>query len=90
MHEEKVRKIEEGIKQKRRVEGFSLDLSHIGPGEKRRLAEFMYNHGPGNGKMLFLPIDQGLEHGPSDFFPNPPSGILSFSSVWLRRGDIQG
>ncbi len=28
----------------------------------------MYEHGPGNGKLLILPIDQGLEHGPVDFF----------------------
>ncbi len=90
MHEEKVRKIEEGIKQKRRVEGFSLDLSHIGPGEKRRLAEFMYNHGPGNGKMLFLPIDQGLEHGPSDFFPNPPSGDFEFQLCLAEEGGYSG
>lgn len=28
----------------------------------------MYEHGPGNGKLLILPIDQGMEHGPVDFF----------------------
>ena len=28
-------------------------------------------NGPANGTLLFLPIDQGLEHGPRDFFPNP-------------------
>jgi class I fructose-bisphosphate aldolase len=33
----------------------------------------LYNHGPGNGTLMFLPIDQGIEHGPRDFFPNPAS-----------------
>jgi class I fructose-bisphosphate aldolase len=28
----------------------------------------MYEHGPRNGKLLILPIDQGMEHGPVDFF----------------------
>ena len=31
----------------------------------------LYAHGPGNGTLLVLPLDQGLEHGPTDFFPNP-------------------
>ena len=26
---------------------------------------------PANGTLLVLPLDQGLEHGPSDFLPNP-------------------
>jgi class I fructose-bisphosphate aldolase len=33
----------------------------------------MYGHGPRNGSLLVLPLDQGLEHGPTDFFPNPPA-----------------
>jgi class I fructose-bisphosphate aldolase len=31
----------------------------------------LYDHGPGGGTLLVLPIDQGLEHGPGDFFENP-------------------
>jgi fructose-bisphosphate aldolase, class I len=31
----------------------------------------LYGHGPGNGTIMVLPLDQGLEHGPTDFFPNP-------------------
>ena len=27
----------------------------------------------GNGTLMLLPIDQGIEHGPRDFFPNPAS-----------------
>ena len=43
----------------------------LGLGKRTRLTRLMYEHGPGNGTMMFLPIDQGLEHGPIDFFPNP-------------------
>ncbi len=31
----------------------------------------LYEYGPGHGKLMILPIDQGLEHGPRDFFENP-------------------
>ena len=31
----------------------------------------LYGHGPANGTLLVLPLDQGLEHGPADFFDNP-------------------
>jgi fructose-bisphosphate aldolase, class I len=33
----------------------------------------LFEFGPGNGTLLLLPIDQGIEHGPRDFFPNPAS-----------------
>ncbi|MFW9835472.1 MAG: class I fructose-bisphosphate aldolase [Candidatus Thorarchaeota archaeon] len=44
------------------------ELHHLSLGKKVRLHRLMYEHGPGNGTMLILPIDQGLEHGPVDFF----------------------
>ena len=90
MSGETIRKIEEGLRQKRRVEEFSLDLDHIGPGEKRRLYEMMFRHGPGNGKMMFLPIDQGLEHGPGDFFPNPPSLDFEYQLSLAEEGGYSG
>jgi class I fructose-bisphosphate aldolase len=43
----------------------------VGHGKRVRLWRLLYGHGPGNGTLLVLPLDQGLEHGPSDFFPNP-------------------
>lgn len=43
------------------------------PGKRTRLQRLLYGHGPGNGTLLVLPLDQGLEHGPSDFFPHPPA-----------------
>jgi class I fructose-bisphosphate aldolase len=52
-------------------ERFSLSEANISPGKKARLHDLFYNHGPGNGTLLILPIDQGLEHGPIDFLENP-------------------
>src|SRR6185503_15763074 len=46
----------------------ALSLSH---GKRVRLWRMLYGHGPGNGTLAVLPLDQGLEHGPADFFPNP-------------------
>ena len=45
----------------------------LAPGKLARLRRLLYTHGPGGGTMLVLPIDQGLEHGPVDFFANPDS-----------------
>ena len=42
-------------------------------GKKSRLYRLLYKYGPGYGRMMVLPIDQGLEHGPRDFFVNPDS-----------------
>ncbi|MGK7311358.1 MAG: class I fructose-bisphosphate aldolase [Candidatus Longimicrobiales bacterium M2_2A_002] len=42
-------------------------------GKRVRLHRILYEHGVGNGTLLALPIDQGIEHGPIDFLPNPPS-----------------
>ena len=42
-------------------------------GKKVRLYRLLYKYGPGSGRMMVLPIDQGLEHGPRDFFVNPES-----------------
>ena len=55
---------------KRLVTIEDLDLS---TGKKARLYRLLYKYGPGYGRLLILPIDQGLEHGPRDFFANPDS-----------------
>ncbi len=44
------------------------DFPHLNLGKRTRLHRMMYEFGPGNGTLLILPIDQGLEHGPVDFF----------------------
>ncbi|CAN5634032.1 class I fructose-bisphosphate aldolase [soil metagenome] len=48
-------------------------LATLAPGKKARLHRLLFEFGPGNGTLMFLPIDQGIEHGPRDFFPNPAS-----------------
>ena len=42
-------------------------------GKRARLSRLLYGSGPGNGTLVVLPLDQGLEHGPTDFFPHPPA-----------------
>jgi class I fructose-bisphosphate aldolase len=48
-------------------------LADLAPGKRARLHRLLYEFGPGNGTLMLLPIDQGIEHGPRDFFPNPAS-----------------
>jgi len=48
----------------------TFDQLGLDTGRKARLYDMMYNHGPGNGTLQILPIDQGLEHGPIDFLDN--------------------
>ena len=48
-------------------------LSTLSPGKRTRLRRLLFEFGPGNGALMLLPIDQGIEHGPRDFFPNPAS-----------------
>src|ERR1700733_10122065 len=53
-------------------------MDHLSTGKRTRLHRLLYEYGPGNGSLLVLPIDQGLEHGPMDFFDNPPSADPDF------------
>ena len=48
-------------------------LETLPPGKCARLHRLLFEFGPGNGTLMLLPIDQGIEHGPRDFFPNPAS-----------------
>jgi class I fructose-bisphosphate aldolase len=56
----------------------SLDALAVGHGKRVRLWRLLYGSGPRNGTLLVLPLDQGLEHGPGDFFPNPPALATDF------------
>ena len=47
-----------------------LDQLGLSSGKKARLHRILHEHGLRNGTALFLPYDQGLEHGPRDFFAN--------------------
>jgi fructose-bisphosphate aldolase, class I len=48
-------------------------LATLAPGKRARLRRLLFEFGPGHGTLMLLPIDQGIEHGPRDFFPNPAS-----------------
>jgi class I fructose-bisphosphate aldolase len=61
-------KVNEG---KRKSQGQGVAHLAVGHGKRVRLWRLLHGHGPANGTLLVLPLDQGLEHGPSDFFPNP-------------------
>ena len=71
----------------RRIALDDLDLSL---GKRTRLTRMAVEHGPGNGTMMFLPIDQGLEHGPIDFFPNPASADPEYQCRLAKEGGYSG
>ncbi|MFW9907988.1 MAG: class I fructose-bisphosphate aldolase [Candidatus Thorarchaeota archaeon] len=66
------------------------ELDFLSLGKRVRIHRLMYEHGPGNGTMLILPIDQGLEHGPSTFFPNPESENPDFQFRLAAEGGYSG
>src|ERR1035441_7057423 len=44
---------------------------------RARLHRILNEHGLRNGTAIFLPYDQGLEHGPRDFFANPAVALTT-------------
>ena len=66
------------------------DLDHLSTGKRARLHRLMHEFGPGNGTLLLLPIDQGLEHGPRDFFANPDSADPNFQFKLAVEGKYSG
>lgn len=68
----------------------TLDDLNLSTGKKTRLHRLLYMNGPGNGTAMFLPIDQGLEHGPMDFFSNPPSKDPEYQLELALRGNYTG
>ncbi len=66
----------------------SFDELGLSPGKRVRLTRMMYEHGPGGGTLLVLPIDQGLEHGPVDFFANPDSLDPDYQWRLAREGNF--
>jgi class I fructose-bisphosphate aldolase len=67
-----------------------LDELDLPVGKKVRLYRILYEHGPGNGTALLLPIDHGLEHGPIDFFENPDSIDPEFQLRLCEEGKFSG
>lgn len=53
--------------------GLDINNMELSAGKRTRLYRLRYQFGPGNGAMMVLPVDQGMEHGPADFFENPES-----------------
>jgi len=64
----------------------TFDELNLSTGKRVRLHRLMYEHGPANGTLMMLPIDQGLEHGPIDFFSNPDS----IDTDWIYRLAVEG
>jgi fructose-bisphosphate aldolase, class I len=64
----------------------SFEDLNLSTGKRARLYNMMYGHGPGNGTLMLLPIDQGLEHGPIDFFENPDA----LDTDWVLRLAAEG
>ena len=59
-------------------------------GKRTRLHRLLYQFGPANGTLMFLPIDQGLEHGPVDFFVNPAALDPEFQLELAVAGGYSG
>ena len=67
-----------------------LDQRGLSAGKKTRLYRILYRHGLANGTALFLPYDQGLEHGPRDFFANPAAGDPRYIVKLALEGGFNG
>jgi fructose-bisphosphate aldolase, class I len=68
----------------------ALDELGLNTGKKARLYRILRRHGLGNGTAMFLPYDQGLEHGPRDFFANPAAGDPAYIIKLALEGGFNG
>jgi DhnA family fructose-bisphosphate aldolase class Ia len=68
----------------------ALDELDLSLGKRTRLHRLLYEHGPGNGTLLMLPIEQGMEHGPIDFFPNPAGADPDYQCRLAMEGGYSG
>ena len=62
----------------------------LNTGKKARLNRILFQHGLRNGTALFLPYDQGLEHGPRDFFANPAASDPAYITKLALTGGFNG
>ncbi len=62
----------------------------LNAGKKARLFRILFQHGLCNGTALFLPYDQGLEHGPRDFFANPDAADPGYIARLAVEGGFNG
>jgi class I fructose-bisphosphate aldolase len=67
-------------------------LSDLGlsTGKKARLHRILNQNGLRNGTAMFLPYDQGLEHGPRDFFANPNASDPRYIIELAIEGGFNG
>ncbi|MFW6193145.1 MAG: class I fructose-bisphosphate aldolase, partial [Gemmatimonadota bacterium] len=72
------------------TERTTLNDLRLPTGKKARLHDMLYNHGVGNGTLLVLPIDHGLEHGPIDFLGHPPAADPRYQLELALRGGYNG
>jgi class I fructose-bisphosphate aldolase len=70
----------------RRYSRVPLSKLGLSPGKRTRLKRLLYDYGPGGGTLLVLPIDQGLEHGPVDFFVNPDALDPAYQYALAKEG----
>jgi len=73
-----------------RVTRPTIDDLALSAGKRARLHRMLYEYGPGNGTLLLLPIDQGMEHGPVDFFDNPDSIDPEYEYRLALEGNYSG
>ncbi|MFQ5823861.1 MAG: class I fructose-bisphosphate aldolase [bacterium] len=66
------------------------EMDYLSPGKKARLYRMLYQYGPANGTLLFLPYDHGMEHGPMDFYENPTSVFESLDPEFIFRLAVEG
>jgi len=64
----------------------TIEELRVNTGKRTRLRRLMYQAGPANGTLLFLPYDHGIEHGPIDFLSNPESA----DPAYLFRLAVEG
>ncbi|WP_350275802.1 fructose-bisphosphate aldolase [Kribbella sp. HUAS MG21] len=68
----------------------ALNELGLSTGKKARLHRILFDHGLRNGTALFLPYDQGLEHGPRDFFANPKASDPRYVMKLAIAGEFNG
>jgi class I fructose-bisphosphate aldolase len=68
----------------------ALDQLGLSTGKKARLHRILHEHGLCNGTAIFLPYDQGLEHGPRDFFANPTASDPKYIIALALEGGFNG
>lgn len=68
----------------------TLDELGLSTGARVRLHRILFDHGVRNGTAFFLPYDQGLEHGPRDFFANPAAGDPRYVLRLALEGGFNG